>query len=351
MADFHEYEKMKANFKEQRQQSGQKSGAGKGDRKKQANGHDDDPSPEIGFGDELDTEEFPKMDWIIEGIVPTGLGVLAGKPKIGKSWIAYDLALACARGALALTKIATKRCEVLYLALEDPKRRVQARMRKILAGEPGPHDFKFAITWPTGMSALEYLDSYLEQHPACRFVLIDPFAKVRGSGDGHKNAYAQDYEDMAGYHALANRRNVCILLIFHTRKQDASDVMDRISGTTAIQGAADFMMVLTRDRGQFLGQLAITGRDIVDGGEFAVSFDKETCKWKILGEAQVVQRESDQDRIYQYLVAQKEPVRLTEIVHELDIKRYTVSKTLNRLARKGSVEHVGRDAWRVRNAG
>ena len=268
--------------------------------------------------------------------------------KIGKSWLAYDIALACARGTPAFTKIPTRQCTVLYLALEDPERRVQSRMRKILAGESGPARFRYALAWPSGAACLEALDDFLEQNPDCRLVIVDPFGKVRGEPDGRKGVYQQDYADMAGFHALANRRNICLLLIHHTRKAEASDSMDRISGSTAIQGAPDFLAVLSRDRGGLLGQLSLTGRDVENGGDFAVSFDKATCKWTILGEAQEVKRETEQDKVYRYLLEQAEPVKLSQIVAELGIKKWTVSSILYRLLRKGAVEHAGHDAWQLR---
>jgi hypothetical protein len=317
-------------------------------KKPGSNGQDEAPPPTIGRGDILAGKEFPTMTWTVVDVMPTGLGILAGKVKIGKSWLAYDIALAVARGELALTNLRTHQCDVLYLALEDPERRVKSRMLKILAGAEAPDNFMYALTWPMGLSCIEELDSFLDQHPGCRLVIVDPLGKVRGEPDGRRGAYAQDYSDMAAFHALANRRNITLLLVHHTRKQPAGDAMDMISGTTAIQGAADFLMVLTRDRGGTLGQLSITGRDIENGGDFAVDFDKATCKWRIIGEAQEVRRETNQDRIYGFLRDQKEPARLRDIMDALSLPRGTVTTTLWRLMKRGSVIHPGKDAWCVR---
>jgi Mn-dependent DtxR family transcriptional regulator len=64
-----------------------------------------------------------------------------------------------------------------------------------------------------------------------------------------------------------------------------------------------------------------------------------------------VKRESEQDRVYQFLSAQTEPVALARIIAELGIKRWTVTSILHRLLKRGSVEHAGRDAWQIRSAG
>jgi hypothetical protein len=237
---------------------------------------------------------------------------------------------------------------VLYCALEDSERRLQSRMRKLLAGERTPRELRYATTWPGGAAGVEYLDNFLRENGATRFVIIDPWARVRAAPTGRHSAYQQDYLDLGPLHALANNHNITLLLVTHTRKQDASDVMDLISGTTGTQGMADFMMVLTRDRGQLLGQLAITGRDIEKDGSFAMSFAKETGRWTILGEADQIRRETEQDRIYSYLLTQQEPVSAREIAEELSMKRWTVHSALKRMEKRGSVEHPRRDAWMAR---
>ena len=42
---------------------------------------------------ELLSKEFAPIRWTVPGILPEGVTILGGKPKIGKSWLAFDLAL------------------------------------------------------------------------------------------------------------------------------------------------------------------------------------------------------------------------------------------------------------------
>ena len=42
---------------------------------------------------ELMRLEFPPPQWLIEGLLPEGLTVLSGAPKIGKSWLSLQIAL------------------------------------------------------------------------------------------------------------------------------------------------------------------------------------------------------------------------------------------------------------------
>lgn len=65
--------------------------------------------------------------WVVEDLMPAGLHLLTGAPKIGKSWLVLDLALAVSAGR-PFWGYATRRCGVLYLALEDTLARIQGRM-------------------------------------------------------------------------------------------------------------------------------------------------------------------------------------------------------------------------------
>jgi hypothetical protein len=143
------------------------------------------------------------------------------------------------------------------------------------------------------MKCIECLDTQLDHNPACRLVIINSLAVVRGSPDGRKGAYQQDYADMVPFRAPAARRNVALLVVHHPRKAAATHIMDAINGTTATGGACDYVMMLTRDRGVCLGQLTVTGRDIEKSGDFAITFDQGTCKWRFLGEAHAVKGETE----------------------------------------------------------
>jgi len=316
-------------------------------KRKPANGEDEAPPPTPISGRAIALKDYPPTEWLIEELVPFGLIVFAGKPKIGKSWLALQIALSCAIGTPTFGRLSTMQCGVLYLALEDGEKRIHARQDKMLRGELPPDDIEYVMQWPAGMRGLECLGGYLDGHPRCRLVIVDPWAKIRGEPDGRKGVYQQDYQDMGELHAFATQRNICLVLVLHTRKMDASDVLDRISGSTAIQGAADANLVLERKRNEALGQLSVHGRDIINGGDFAMSWDRESCRWTLLGEARQVQKESEQDRVFQFLQEQKEPVTVSEIVDALEMNRSTVKSALNRLAKRGSIYAKRKDAWQA----
>ncbi len=124
--------------------------------------------------------ELPPVRWAVPEILPEGLTLLAGKPKLGKSWLALSLALSIAAGGVALGKQPVAQGEVLYLALEENARRLQARARQLLASMTEvPHGLDFALDWPRlAEGGLSYLEEYLKTHPNTRLVVIDTWAKV-----------------------------------------------------------------------------------------------------------------------------------------------------------------------------
>lgn len=332
-------------WKVTQQRGGKPNGNGK------ANGHYDLdvpflPTEDVISGAELDTHKFAPVEWIINDVLPTGLAILAGKSKIGKSWLAMDISVAAARGSLVFGKIATNQCDVLYIALEDSRRRLQSRMRKMLVDQEAPENLRFATQWPdVDHGCLDWIKAECEENPRLRLVIVDTFGKVRGRGDGRSNVYQQDYRDMSAFHQLATSLNIVILLIHHTRKQEATDVMDLVSGSTGIVGAADTLIVLQRKRGQQDGTLSVTGRDIIEDGEFALTFHKDTAKWEWLGEAKQVAADNREAQIIRLLQQQSDPMGPTDIASELEISLQTVKNSLNRLRKRGSAHCPARGLW------
>jgi RecA-family ATPase len=66
----------------------------------------------------------------VEGLITTGLSVLTGASKIGKSWAALQLVTALDQGGFFLGTLKARRADVLYCALEDTPKRMQKRVRK-----------------------------------------------------------------------------------------------------------------------------------------------------------------------------------------------------------------------------
>ncbi len=249
----------------------------------------DGPPPTLAAGQrpswtaaELMTATFPEPRWAVPGIIAEGLNVLAGAPKVGKSWLALDLAVSIALGRTVLGRVRVESGPVLYLALEDTGRRLQARLSKVLAGAAAPEALTFVIDCPPLFAGgSEQIAAWLEAHPDARLVIIDVFAKLRGYAPPSLSAYEADYRAVGAVKNLADHYGVAVLLISHTRKMRSDDFLDDVSGTTGIAGAADAILVLKRARGEADGVLHVTGRD-VDEAEYAMRFAADLGAWQLL---------------------------------------------------------------------
>jgi hypothetical protein len=98
---------------------------------------------------ELLSMDLAEPTWAVPGLIPTGVTLLVGPPKIGKSWMGLGISVAVATGGKALGKIEVDPGEVLYLALEDTARRLKSRLRMMLPRDnPGPETLTLAIECP-----------------------------------------------------------------------------------------------------------------------------------------------------------------------------------------------------------
>lgn len=185
---------------------------------------------------ELLAEEFPDPRWAVPGVLAEGLNLLAGPPKLGKSWFALNIAIAVAAGGKALGHIDVEQGDVLYLGLEDPPRRMQDRIRKVLAGALPSSKLTIGIecaALPNG--GLDRIRRWLDDHADRALVVVDVFARVRGRTDARADRYEADYLAAAGLKDLADEYGVAVLLIHHTRKADANDWLDTVSGTQGLR--------------------------------------------------------------------------------------------------------------------
>lgn len=242
---------------------------------------------------DLQNKHLPPVDWVVKGMLPVGFNLLASPPKYGKSWWVLDLGLSVAIG-LPFMGRQTVQGRCLYLALEDSENRLKGRMNKLLASGDAPEGFDFATqSADLDHGLLEQLEGYVKQFPGVRLIIIDTLQKVRGEAKRTEGAYQTDYREAGRLKAFADQHKLCILCVHHLRKMaDDGDPFNRISGTNGLMGAADTAIVMTRkNRNDTNTTLSITGRDVEPSDEVIV-FDKETCKWELIGSVDRLQQQS-----------------------------------------------------------
>jgi hypothetical protein len=260
----------------------------------------------------LKTKTFEPLRYILPGIVPEGAALLVSRPKLGKSWMVLDLAIATAAGRYTLGDLKPSQGAVLYLALEDSERRLQRRMDKLLLGD-WPEHLEFATEWPRAdQGGLAEIEAWIKARPNACLVIIDTLAHFRPLATGKtQSGYQDDYAALAPLQKLAGKYGVAIVVVHHDRKMEAEDVFDTISGTLGLSGAVDTMLVMKRQAGNVT--LHVRGRDIEEA-EKALQFSKETCRWTILGEAFDVHQSGERKIIQAIFRSAAEPIGPTEIL-------------------------------------
>lgn len=234
--------------------------------------------------DELMETDFPEPRWAVPGLIAEGLTLLAGAPKLGKSWLVLGLGLSTAGGTPALGKIESVEGDVLYCALEDTPRRLKSRLVKMLRGAARPERLTIATRLPQMPEAVTWVGEWLDEHPDARLVIVDVLGKIRPPDGPTSNAYERDYAVIGQLKRLADAHSVAVVVVTHTRKMGAEDAFDTVSGSTGLTGAADTTLVLRRGRGEASAVLHVTGRD-VEESEYALTFDSLTGAWTLDGNA------------------------------------------------------------------
>lgn len=210
-------------------------------------------------GETLMSKPLQPLNFVVDTLISQGLHILAGSPKVGKSWLALWLAVTVAKGE-SVWGLPVKQGTTLYLCLEDSQLRIQNRLFDVT--EDAPSNVHFCTeSRILGDGLEEQLRQFLTEHPDTVLVIIDTLQMIRGTT--YDNTYANDYRDLSVLKRLADAHGIAILLIHHLRKEKADDVFNRISGTTAISGAVDASFTLVEEqRGSSRARLSCIGRDI-----------------------------------------------------------------------------------------
>ena len=218
--------------------------------------------PAVSMQDHYETI-YPSRPPIIDGLLYAGTYLFVGAPKVGKSFLMAQIGYHVSTG-LELWGYPVHQGAVLYLALEDDHRRLQNRLFRMFGTESADNLYFSIYAKQLGAGLEEQLKWFVREHPDTRLIIIDTLQKVRESS-GDTYSYASDYEVIAKLKAFADEHSICLLLVHHTRKQQAVDKFDMISGTNGLLGAADGAFLLQKERRTSnAATLDISGRDQQD---------------------------------------------------------------------------------------
>jgi AAA domain len=273
--------------------------------------------------------ELPPIKWTIPDLLPEGVTILAGRAKIGKSFLIFGLCVAVASGGEALGKIPVGQGDVLYVALEDNKRRLKKRLKGLIGdAEKAPDNLTIAIEWPRlDDGGVEKLDRWLEDHPNARLVAIDILKSIRPRGGQGRNIYDLDYESLEPLKPLIEKHGVAIVVVHHLNQGQSPDPLTLISGSEGLVGVVDGTLVLRRERGKHDATLHVAGKDIEDEKEHALTWDANLTNWTLVGDAEDFRMSDQRREIRACMISLGRPVTTAEVANHVD-KDYQATRYL-----------------------
>lgn len=301
-------------------------------------------------GADLIEMDLPEIRWAVPGLLPQGLSILAGGPKLGKSWLIYSICLGMGAGCRVLGHFQTPQAKSLYLALEDGKRRLQDRLKALCRNEPaikaGLANVDFQTAWPRfdDEGGLEKLEEYIKDNvpKGLKLLVIDTLAKVGPKAKSKGlNAYENDSITMSRIKSMADKYGVCVLIVTHLSKlRTSKDPFDSITGSMGQFGTADTAMLLTRKRGAPNAILQTTGRDI-EGNSYDLSWSNPG--WSCLGYANEDELELSAERLAILRVFKEAggPVSSGTVARTINKTPSSTTKLIKKLVEEGFIFPCG----------
>jgi hypothetical protein len=279
--------------------------------------------------------DFPAPAFLIPGVIPEGTGLLAGAPKMGKSFMALNIACAIATAGSFFGRQAAHG-NVLCYCLEDEPGRLKHRLGRMMPQAPQRGAF-------TVKTAVEMLPGFINTLAAdlkstrARFVLLDTLAAIRKPTGARTDIYQADYSTIAKIKDTCADAGASLMIVHHLRKSGDDNQFNRISGTTGLTGAGDYNLVLdkTTKSGPVLYGSIRDGEDY----ELSINFNADLFTWECAGDAATVRTNENQQRIIDALRDATGPLTPAQIVEQTGIKSELVRKNLGRLADEGAVHN------------
>lgn len=246
------------------------------------------PNLNIISASNLQQMAFPDTYYAVIGMIPEGETVIAAPPKTGKSWLMLAMCIAVANGDPFLG-FETNKSDTLYLALEDGDKFEQERLN-IVCPNNAPSNFHFIFDNVLHLNEgfLLQLDQIFEKLPDLKLVVIDTLNFIQYHPGKGESAYNCDYRTGRDLKAYAEKRGIAIVVVTHTTKMlHAEDEMMNVSGTNGVTGAADAVVVLSKEhRTDLDAKMFITGRKVRQSMHEIV-FNDKSCMWEYKGLADI----------------------------------------------------------------
>jgi len=278
---------------------------------------------------ELLSRPIVPVEWLWEGRLIAGTtSLLVAKPKVGKSTLERNLALAVARGESFLGW-PVKQGPVLYFSLEERIQEVTANFRAM--GATPDDDIEIAEAASVG----EMVTLLNNKKPAPALLVVDPlFRLVRVSDD---KSYAENYGAMGPLIDVARETGTHIHCSHHSPKLAKASAVDAPIGSTALGGAPSTLLVMRRTEAfRTLESVQRTGDDLP---ETVLKFDPVTLQLS-LGEPREVAEVTHLGTVILRVLGKKS-MSEPEIDDAIQAKTIVKRRALRELVQRGSIIRSG----------
>ena len=175
---------------------------------------------------------------LADGLLHEGLFILGGQHLTGKSWLMLDLALSVATGGRVWRYFPVQEPQsVLYMALQDPRRRLQERLLAIQPDFTTTGVFQFLYRFPRfDEGGLEKLRGWAESG-RYRLIVIDSLPRLVPYSRG----YRKTIQALAELQDLCHRHAVCLVPLVPLVMAEMDPIFDAVPKS---KGAPSVLWVL-----------------------------------------------------------------------------------------------------------
>jgi len=293
---------------------------------------------------ELENLPIPEPKWIVQGLIPTGVGLLCGKPKAMKSFLAQGLTIDKSLGKPVLGEFKCEPSRTLYISLELTASDFRDRQRTMVGRTPpelGMVTYRWPkLTEPKGQpNSVEMLTAWMDKYPDTRLIVVDAFQRIRVVRNSKQDEYGMTYEEIWPIRDFAEACDVAVLICHHTRKKPDEDPYSTILGSTGLGGAIKFLWALDRKRLSHQANLFVGGNTMQEKW-IALSFQEKACRWKYQGDASRLKLTDGKSEILEVLEKAGKPLWPKDVAELTDGTRDGVRQALSRMLKDGLVERL-----------
>ncbi len=302
---------------------------------------------------------FNKDIWYVNNFIKSGLSLISGRPKDGKSRLMLYMAVCIATGMPFLSKYQTVKTGVYFITFEESLRLLQKRLSKILLNRDFPENLvfpkkvrkvnrreKITIDFPKfDQGGLKVLEEVIVKNKNIKVIIFDNIGKAFAQRT-NRNSFEEDYTILSPLQELANKYEVAIIGIHHNRKQSAINPIDEMMGSSSLSAVADSIFILRKinptDR-----SLHITGRDIEEKN-LGIRVNNVNDRWKEIELDKTQKLSHEQRSAYKHFEKSSKLVFRNKHIALIEkLSPQSCARILKALVRKGLIVNVSNGKYRL----